>query len=99
MVNEVILVGKLKDIIGYKKFNDRKWFIITMMVEKPLRNENGEYDYEEIECALWQGDADQFIDNQYMSKMYSIKGRIKKMWDGQNYVAVEKIRGIDSHFD
>lgn len=99
MINEVILVGKLLKKIGYKKINGRKWYIIIVGVEKPLRNGDGFYEIEEIECALWQGDAYIFEEMDYSLGFLCIKGRIEKLWDQQNVVVAEKIKILDAYLN
>ncbi|MBS5114743.1 MAG: hypothetical protein KHY88_03435 [Erysipelotrichaceae bacterium] len=97
MINEVILVGKLIKKVGFRKVKGKKWYIIILGVEKPLRNGEGFYEVEEIECALWQGDSYLFEEENYTYGFMSIKGRIEKLFDEHSIIVVEKIKLLDAY--
>lgn len=97
MINEIILIGKLLKIKGLQKHNGKSWYIITVGVEKPLRNGEGVYELEEIDCALWLGDSFIFEQKNFEINFLSIKGRLEKIFDESISVVVEKVKILDSH--
>ena len=59
MLNQSILVGRIvKDPEVKETENGNKVTNITLAVQRPYKNINGEYDTDFISCVLWKGVAE-----------------------------------------
>ena len=78
MLNQSILVGRIvKDPEIRETESGNKVTNITLAVQRPYKNVNGEYDTDFISCVLWKGVAETTA--QYCKKgdLIGIKGRIQ----------------------
>ena len=78
MVNQIVLVGRIvKDPEIRETESGNKVTNITLAVQRPYKNVNGEYDTDFISCVLWKGVAETTA--QYCKKgdLIGIKGRIQ----------------------
>ena len=78
VLNQSILVGRIvKDPEIRETESGNKVTNITLAVQRPYKNVNGEYDTDFISCVLWKGVAETTA--QYCKKgdLIGIKGRIQ----------------------
>lgn len=73
MLNQVVIVGRLKEII---KVDENKLNIVVS-VHQPFKNKDGEYDVDLIDCEVIGGIAN--TTNQYcdIGNVVGVKGRLK----------------------
>lgn len=78
MLNQVVLVGKLKDDPILKEtVNGNKVSKVVLEVERSYKNNNGEYEVDDIACTLWKGMAEQLSQHGLKGSLVAIKGRIQ----------------------
>lgn len=78
MLNQSILVGRIVREPEVKETdNGTKVTNITLAVQRPYKNINGEYDTDFIPCVLWRGVAESTA--QYCKKgdLIGVRGRIQ----------------------
>lgn len=92
MINEVVLMGKVKNSNEYLKIDGKTYLMIQLTVEKPFRNNEGFFEYEVIECLLWKGEAERFLENE--CEWLSIKGRLI-LFENRMFVYAEKVKFLD----
>lgn len=78
MLNQSILVGRIvREPEVRETDNGTKVTNITLAVQRPYKNINGEYDTDFIPCVLWRGVAESTA--QYCKKgdLIGVRGRIQ----------------------
>lgn len=78
MLNQSILVGRIvREPEVRETENGTKVTNITLAVQRPFKNINGEYDTDFISCVLWRGVAESTA--QYCKKgdLIGVRGRIQ----------------------
>ncbi len=78
MYNYIFLVGRLvRDVEVHKTSSEKSVSTITLAVNKPFKNTNGNYDVDFVPITLWDQICD--ITNEYCKKgdMVAIKGRVQ----------------------
>lgn len=78
MLNQSILVGRIvREPEVRETDNGTKVTNITLAVQRPYKNVNGEYDTDFISCVLWRGVAESTA--QYCKKgdLIGVRGRIQ----------------------
>lgn len=78
MLNQSILVGRIvREPEVRETDNGTKVTNITLAVQRPCKNINGEYDTDFISCVLWRGVAESTA--QYCKKgdLIGVRGRIQ----------------------
>lgn len=78
MLNQSILVGRIvREPEVRETENGTKVTNITLAVQRPYKNINGEYDTDFIPCVLWRGVAESTA--QYCKKgdLIGVRGRIQ----------------------
>lgn len=78
MLNQSILVGRIvREPEIRETDNGTKVTNITLAVQRPYKNVNGEYDTDFIPCVLWRGVAESTV--QYCKKgdLIGVRGRIQ----------------------
>lgn len=87
MLNQVVLVGRIKEI------NEGG---LILKCQRPFKNEKGEYDYDLIPVEFYGGVAENT--NKYCKEedIIGVKGRIAKL-DNENFrVVAEKVSFLSS---
>ena len=87
MVNSVMLVGRL-----VKLNND----IMTLLVNRNFKNENGEYDSDEIKCVISGGLLDNVKEYVKNNDIVGVRGRLEIKED-ELIVIAEKISFLSSN--
>ncbi len=78
MLNQSILVGRIvKDPEVRETENGNKVTNITLAVQRPYKNINGEYDTDFISCVLWKGVAESTAEYCKKGDLIGIRGRIQ----------------------
>lgn len=90
MLNNVMIVGRLKEIIkGEDKCE------IKISVPRYYKNSNGEYDIDVIPCTLWNGIANNAMEYLNIEDVVGIRGRLQSVNDNV-FVIAEKITFLSS---
>lgn len=78
MLNQSILVGRIvKDPEVKETENGNKVTNITLAVQRPYKNINGEYDTDFISCVLWKGVAETTAEYCKKGDLIGVRGRIQ----------------------
>lgn len=93
MLNQVILVGRLKsDIKVVKDDNGAKYAVITLAIPRSFKNADGEYDTDFISTIAYDNIATNTAE--YISKgdIVGVKGRTAKVsQDSELQIIAEKV--------
>lgn len=98
MLNHIILVGRLTSIEETGE-EESKICNITLAVQKPYKNINGEYETDFINCVLWNGIATNAMEYLRKGDVVGVKGRLQSKKVEDNYiieVVVEKLTFLSS---
>lgn len=90
MLNNVMIVGRLKEII---KEEDK--CEIKLAVTRSYKNSNGEYDIDIIPCTLWNGIAENICEYCKKGDIVGVKGRLQSVNDNV-FVTAEKVTFLSS---
>lgn len=93
MLNQVILVGRLKDEIEWL---DEQNAILTLAIPRPAKDENGEYGTDMVKVKIVGQMADNTAEYCHKGDIIGIKGRVVTEDDKINIVA-EKATFLSSH--
>ncbi len=78
MLNQSILVGRIVREPEVKETdNGTKVTNITLAVQRPFKNNNGEYNTDFISCVLWKGIAESTAEYCKKGDLIGIRGRIQ----------------------
>lgn len=78
MLNQSILVGRIvRDPEVKETESGNKVTHITLAVQRPYKNINGEYDTDFISCVLWKGVAETTAEYCKKGDLIGIRGRIQ----------------------
>ncbi len=78
MLNQSILVGRIvKEPEVRETENGTKVTNITLAVQRPYKNIEGEYDTDFISCVLWKGIAETTAEYCKKGDLIGIRGRIQ----------------------
>lgn len=78
MLNQSILVGRIvRDPEVRETENGTKVTNITLAVQRPYKNINGEYDTDYISCVLWKGVAETTAEYCGKGDLIGVRGRIQ----------------------
>ena len=96
MFNQIILVGRLvRTPELFLTENGKKGSIVTLAVGRGFKNQNGEYDTDFIDCALWTGIAESTAEYCKTGDVIGVKGRLQSRLieneDGTRHKKVEVI--------
>lgn len=73
MLNQVVIVGRLKEII---KVDENK-FNIVVSVYRSFKNKDGEYDVDLVDCEVIGGIANNINEYCDIGNVVGVKGRLK----------------------
>ena len=78
MMNQTMLVGRLvRDPEVETTESGKERTFITLAVQRPYKNENGEYDADFIDCVLWNQVASKTTEYCKKGDLIGIKGNIE----------------------
>ena len=78
MLNQVVLVGRLTKEVEVKELEDgKKVGYINLAIPRSLKNEDGEYETDFINCTLWNGVASSVSDYCKKGDIVGVKGRLQ----------------------
>ncbi len=78
MLNQSIIVGRIvRDPEVRETENGNKVTNITLAVQRPYKNVDGEYDTDFISCVLWKGVAESTAEYCKKGDLIGIRGRIQ----------------------
>ena len=105
MLNQAIIVGRLVDEPTIEKLSDSesKGYML-LSVQRPFKNENGEYESDFIPCMINGNMILNVADYCHKNDILGVKGRIltEKVDDNQNYkvsIVAEKVTFLSSKKD
>lgn len=94
MLNQIVLVGRIKEIKEDKK---NKCGIMTLAVQQNFKNINGEYDINFIDIKMFGGIAENTKEYCKNGDIVGVKGRLQKLEnDKQLNVIAEKVSFLSS---
>ncbi len=96
MYNYFMLVGRIARDVEIKTLEDgRNVLNLLIVVQRPFRNPDGEYENDLLRVTLWESTAEIVSDNVRKGAMIGIKGRIvstkKVKEDGSNIYQTELV--------
>lgn len=78
MLNQVVLVGRLtSDLEIQETESGKRRTLLTLAVQRPFKNTDGEYDTDFIDVVMWDSIAENTVEYCRKSDVVSIKGRIQ----------------------
>ena len=78
MLNQIVLVGRIVQEPELKKTDSGKNVAnLTIAVQRPVKNINGEYDTDFVPCILWTGIAENTVEYCKKGDLVGIRGRIQ----------------------
>ena len=78
LINQVLLVGRLtKDPEVNEKEDGKKLSHITLAIQRPFKNIDGEYDVDFVRCVLWNAVAKNATEFCKTGDVVGIKGRLE----------------------
>lgn len=94
MLNQSVLVGRVVNDIEYKKIEDKDVCQLCLAVPKNIKNVNGEYETDFIDCILSQSIAE--VAKEYCKKgdLLGIKGRLESSLKNINGIEVKTVELI-----
>ena len=78
MLNQVVLVGRLTNDVEIKELEDgKKVCNLTLAVSRSVKNDDGEYETDFINCTLWNGIASSVTEYCKKGDILGVKGRLQ----------------------
>ena len=78
MLNQTVLVGRLtKDPELIETEKEKKVLTMTLAVQRPFKNSDGQYETDFIRCILWNIVAEKTCEYCHKGDVVGIKGRIQ----------------------
>ena len=100
MLNQVVIVGRIVQDLEIKELeNGKKVANLTLAVQRPYKDENGEYGTYFIDCDLWEGIATNVNEYCHKGDIVGVKGRIQTVMNGKKKitkVCAEKVTFLSS---
>lgn len=96
-MNQVILVGRLKDDPKVEQIDDdRRLTTITLLIQRNFKDINGEYQTDEIPCEIWNYFSTTVAEYCRKGDMVGVRGRVEKVNDKDIAVIAEKVTFLSS---
>lgn len=95
MLNQMVLVGKIKNIEGATNDSGEEIVNLAVAVPQAQKNKNGEYENDVLTCELSGSIAKNASEYLRMGDLVGIKGRLKNSNDNIKIV-VEKLTFLSS---
>lgn len=78
MINQVMIVGRLVRTPSlFVSESGKKGSYVTLAVGRSYKNQNGEYDTDFIDCALWTGIAESTAEYCKSGDIIGVRGRVQ----------------------
>lgn len=78
MLNQIVLVGKVKEMNGLKETsNGIKFMNLVLEVDRSYKNAEGIIEVDVISCSLWRGLAESFQGVCQEGSVVGVKGRVQ----------------------
>lgn len=96
MINTFLLEGTLQEISELKETDKgTKYARLSLNVQRPFRNSEGNFESDRIEIELWRGVAEVCCDNSSQGDLLGVQGRIQSTTltsnEGKNFLAYKFI--------
>lgn len=96
-MNQVILVGRLKDDPKVEQIDDdKKLTTITLLIQRSFKDMNGEYQIDEIDCELWNHFGTTTTEYCRKGDVIGVRGRLAKVNDKDMVVIGERVTFLSS---
>ena len=92
MLNQIVVIGRIK----YEPKKEKDKLFITLSVPATVKNENGCYPVDEIECTLTGTIAEQVYKYCNVHDVVGIRGRIQRRDDNPMEIIAEKVTFLSS---
>lgn len=79
MLNQVILVGRIKEIKKEQAENGANKVLLTLAVPQSFKNTDGEYDTNFIDCILFRNVAESTVEYCKKGDIIGVKGRLQRI--------------------
>ena len=89
MLNQIVLVGRIKELKENKK---NKYVVMTLAIPQTFKNANGEYDTNFIDIKMFGGIAENTKEYCKIGDAVGVKGRVQKLEnDKQLNIIAERV--------
>lgn len=95
MLNQTVIVGRLLEEPIIEEVDNKKQAVITLSVPRIFKNEQGEYEFDNIPIVLWNGIAENAKGYCHKGDLVGAKGRLQVI-DEKIYVIADKITFLSS---
>lgn len=104
MLNSLVIVGKIETLPEIKETSGgHKVATLGLILDRPFKNMNGEYDVDHVTVTLWRGIAEMVCDLSAIGDVVGVRGRIQSnsylAKDGNTYhhleIIAEKVSFLD----
>ena len=95
MLNQTVLVGRIKEKPMLKELENKKLCELVLSVPRNYKDEDGEYQTDDIPCMLYNGIAENVVLYCEKGDLVGIKGRIENI-DGSIKICTEKVTFLSS---
>lgn len=95
VLNQVVMVGRITGEIKESFLGEKKVVSIELSVQRPYKNENGEYETDIIPVTLWDGIAQNVMEYCNTGDLVGVKGRLQ-VNDGNLGIVAEKVTFLSS---
>ncbi len=94
MLNQIVLVGRIKEIKENKK---NKYVVMTLAIPQTFKNVDGEYDTNFIDIKMFGGIAESTKECCKIGDIVGAKGRVQKLEnDKQLNIIAERVTFLSS---
>ena len=97
MLNNVIMVGRIASDLVLETKNNRKEIILTLAIQRNIKDENGNGIIDFIPCKLYDQLAETTIQHCQKHNVVGIKGKIQSNEDKSIIVVAERITFLSSN--
>jgi single-strand DNA-binding protein len=109
MLNKIILIGRLTrdPELKFTSQNSKPVTNFTLAVDRPFKNQKGEYEADFIKIVTWNNLAEICADNLTKGRLVAVSGRLQiRSYDGEDgqrktiaEVVAEEVRFLDKPKD
>ena len=86
-INQVLLIGRIVRNPEIRKTeNDKKVTNITLAINRPFKDQSGEYQTDYIDCVLWEILAEKAVEFCKKGDLIGIKGRLQIIKEGEGEI-------------
>ena len=94
-MNNVVLVGRIVKDLEIEENESKKVTTVTIAVNRPFKNADGEYETDFIPCRLWDSIATNTCEYCKKGDVIGVKGKIQSD-DSGAYVIAERVTFLSS---